>query len=188
MNKQLALGSILGAIVLFVWSAIAWMLIPWPGTPLRSFKDEDAVTQAIVANAPVSGVYLAPNGERSMTREQEKKMMDKMAKGPIVFASVRLEPFDSMTKPLVIQFLTQFIVALLATFLLMQTCGLSYKSRVIFVTIIGVIIFVGGHVDEWNWWSFSNAYMLMQLGALVIGWFLASLVMAKFVSGKEASA
>lgn len=111
-----------------------------------------------------------------------------MERGPIVFTAVRLEPFDSMAKPLVIQFLTQLTVALLATFLLMQTCGLSYKSRVIFVTAIGVIIFVGGHVDEWNWWSFSNAYMLMQLGALVIGWFLASLVMAKFVSGKAAAA
>ncbi len=43
MTKQLALGSILGAIVLFVWSAIAWMLIPWPGEPLRSFTNEDAV-------------------------------------------------------------------------------------------------------------------------------------------------
>ncbi len=30
MGKQLALGSILGAAVLFVWSAIAWMAIPWP--------------------------------------------------------------------------------------------------------------------------------------------------------------
>lgn len=93
-----------------------------------------------------------------------------------------------MAKPLVIQFLTQFIVALLATYLLLQTCGLSYKSRVVFVTAIGVIIFVGGHVDEWNWWSFSNAYMLMQFGALAIGWFLASLVIAKFVSGKAAAA
>lgn len=55
MNKHLALGSVLGAIVLFVWSAIAWELIPWPGTPLRTFKNEDAVTQTIVANAPQSG-------------------------------------------------------------------------------------------------------------------------------------
>ena len=29
MTKQLVLGSVLGAIVLFVWSAIAWMVIPW---------------------------------------------------------------------------------------------------------------------------------------------------------------
>jgi hypothetical protein len=189
MNKQLALGSILGAIVLFVWSAIAWMLIPWPGTPLRTFKNEDAVTQAIVASAPQSGNYLLPNpDQKGLSSEQQQKAMERMTRGPIVFAAVRLEPFDSMAKPLVIQFLTQFIVALLATYLLLQTCGLSYKSRVIFVTAIGVIIFVGGHVDEWTWWSFSNAYMLMQLGALVIGWFLASLVIAKFASGKAAAA
>jgi len=188
MTKQMILGWVLAAIVLFVWSAIAWMVIPWPGTPLRSFKNEDAVIQAIAANAPQSGNYLLPNGDKSMTAEQEKQMMDKMAKGPIVFASVRLEPFNSMAKPLVIQFLTQLVVALLATFLLLQTSGLAYKGRVIFVTAIGVLVFVGGHVDEWNWWSFSNAYMLMQMGALVIGWFLASLVMAKFVTGKAAAA
>ena len=43
MTKQLLLGSVLGAVVLFLWSAIAWMLIPWPGEPLRSFINEDAV-------------------------------------------------------------------------------------------------------------------------------------------------
>jgi len=194
MAKQLALGSILGAIILFVWSAIAWTLIPWPGEPLRAFTNEDAVLQAIKENAPRSGTYLVPNIPRrtpGMTDQQYKAaqqaMEDKMAHSPIVFASVRLEPFSSMVKPLVIQFLTQFVVALLGTFLLLQTCGLSYKCRVLFLTVIGVIIFVGGHVDESTWWSFSNAYMLMQMGALVIGWFLASLVMSAVVRGKPAS-
>lgn len=189
MTKQLALGAILGSIILFVWSAIAWMVIPWPGDPLRAFTNEDAVEQAIVANAPQSGNYLLPNPHRKgITSEQQQKSGERMFRGPMMFASVRLEPFGSMAKPLVIQFLTQFIVALLATFLLLQTGGLSYKGRVIFLTVIGVIIFVGGHVDEWNWWSFSNAYMLMQLGAIIIGWFLASLVMSAVVRGKASAA
>jgi len=189
MGKQLILGSVLGGIVLFVWGAIAWMFIPWPGQPLRAFKNEDAVTQAIVANAPKSGNYLMPNADqKGLTAEQQQKAMEKMAKGPIVFAAVRLEPFNSMAKPLVSQFLTQLLVALLATLLLSQTCGLSYKSRVVFLTVIGLIIFVGGHFDEATWWSFSNAYMLMQFGAIVIGWFLASLIMAKVVRGKPAGA
>jgi hypothetical protein len=195
MAKQLALGSILGAIILFVWSAIAWMLIPWPGEPLRSFSNEDAVLQAIKENASRSGTYIVPNLPKrtpGMTDQQYnaavQAVQEKMGRSPFVFVSVRLEPFTSMAKPLVIQFFTQLIVALLATFLLLQTSGLSYKSRIIFLTVIGVIIFVGGHVDEWNWWGFSNAYMLMQLGAIVIGWFLASLVMAKFVTGKPAGA
>ena len=148
MGKQLVLGSVLGAIVLFVWSAIAWMLIPWPGEPLRMFTNEDAVAQAIKANAPRSGNYLLPNEPKrtaGMTNEQYQKMeqeaADRMSRGPVIFAAVRLEP----------------------------------------------IIFVGGHLDEWNWWSFSNAYIAMQAGAIVIGWLLASFVMAAVVRGKVAT-
>jgi hypothetical protein len=195
MTKQLVLGTVLGAIVLFVWSAIAWMVIPWPGEPLRSFTNEDAVGQAISANAPRSGNYLLPNMPKrtpGMTDQQyaaaEKAMADRWARGPIVFAAVRLEPFGSFGAALVIQFLTQLVLALLATVLLQQTCGLSRAGRIGFVAAIGVIIFVGGHVDEWTWWSFSNAYMLMQFGAIVIGWVLAALVISTFVRGKIATA
>ena len=73
MAKLLALGSLLGGIVLFVWSAIAWIVIPWPGEPLRSFTNEDAVVQAVTANAPRSGNYLLPNEPKrtaGMTDEQ----------------------------------------------------------------------------------------------------------------------
>jgi len=194
MGKQLALGSILGAVVLFLWSAIAWMLIPWPGEPLQRFSNEDAVALAITANAPRSGNYLLPNIPKrtpGMPDQQyaaaQKAMEDRMTHGPVVFAAVRLEPFGSMGKPLVIKFLAQFVLALIATLLLLQTSGLSYLGRVGFVTALGIVIFVGVPVDEWNWWGFGNAYTFMQLGAIVIGWVLAALVIAKFVRGKAAT-
>jgi hypothetical protein len=194
MARQIALGSVFGSIVLFVWSALAWMFIPWPGEPLRSFTNEDAVVQAIKANTPRSGNYLLPIEPKrapGMTNEQYKALeqaaMQRMSQGPMIFASVRLEPMGSMGKYLLIGFLTQFVLALLVTLLLLQTRGLSYAGRVVFVTAIGVIIFVGGHLDEWNWWSFSNAYIAMQFGAIVIGWLLASFVIAAFVRGKRAA-
>jgi hypothetical protein len=195
MAKRLALGTLLGGIVLFVWSAIAWIVIPWPGDPLRTFTNEDAVAQAIAASAPRSGNYLLPNEPKrtpGMTDKQYKAAgqaaMDRMTRGPMIFAAVRLEPMGSTTRPLIIQFLMQLLLALMAGFLLLQTGRLSYQGRVFFLTVVGVIIFVGGHVDEWNWWSFSNAYMLMQFGAIVIGWLLASLVMAAFVRGRRVAA
>ncbi len=91
MSKQLLLGSVLGGIVLFVWSAIAWMLIPRPDTPAAKF--------------------------------QRRRRRD--------------------------------------------ASNCRQRAR------LG---------------SVSRAYMLMQLGALVIGWFLASLVIAKFVGSKAAAA
>ena len=192
MIKQLALGTILGGIILFVWSFIAWTFIPWPGEPLLSFTNDEAIAAAIKANAPRSGNYLLPNEVKrtaGMTDEQYKAAqqtaMDKMSRGPVVFTAIRLEPFGSMTKPLLIKFLTQLVAALLASFLLLQTNGLSYATRVVFVTTLGLIIFVGANIDEWNWWGFSNAYTVMQLGVTLIGWFLAAFAIAAFVRGKS---
>ncbi len=192
MLKQLVLGTVLGAIVLFVWSALAWMIIPWPGEPLRSFTNEDAMVQAIKANVPRSGNYLLPNEVKrtpGMTDQQYQKAMqdaeNRMNTGPIIFAAVRLEP-ASMSKSLILGFITNLIAVLLACILLRQTDRLSYKCRVAFVGGLGLLIFVGGHLDEWNWWGFSNAYTLMTFAALVIGWVLTGLVVAIFVRGKTA--
>ncbi|HEX7721279.1 MAG TPA: hypothetical protein VF397_03920 [Pyrinomonadaceae bacterium] len=192
MAKQLALGSVLGAVVLFVWSFIAWTFIPWPGDPLRSFTSDDAMVTAIKANAPRSGNYLMPNEVKraaGMTDEQfkaaQQSAMEKMSREPVIFAAIRLEPFGSMTKPLVIKFVSLLVVALLASVLLAQTSGLSYITRVALFTIIGLIIFGGSSVDEWNWFGFSNAYTAMQLAVQAIGWFMAGLVMSIFVRGKS---
>jgi len=194
MTKQLVLGTVLGGIVLFVWSALAWMIIPWPGEPLRSFTNEEAVVTAIKANAPRSGNYLVPNEVKrtpGMTDEQFTKATrdaeSRMSQGPAIFAAIRLEPIGSMSKYMIIGFITDLIAVLVAGVLLLQTGGLSYGARVGFVAGLGLLIFVGGHMDEWNWWGFSNAYIAMQFGVIIIGWILTGLVLAKFVRGKTAA-
>jgi len=190
---RIALGAILGALVLFVWSALAWMVIPWPGEPLRGFTNEDAVVQTIKANVPRSGNYLLPMEVKrtsGMTDEQYRTALqnaeNRMIQGPMIFASVRLEPMGSMARYMVIGFITDVIAVLLACILLLQTNAASYPARVGFVAGLGILIFVGGHLDEWNWWGFSNAYMLMQFGVIVIGWILAGLVISVFVRGRAA--
>ena len=189
MAKQLAIGTILGGIVLFFWSFIAWTFIPWPGQPLKTFTNEAAVEQAIVSNASGSGNYILPNPHKpGASAEQEQASAEKMMRGPMVFASVRLEPMRPVPVLLIVQLVIQFLSALIVTFLLLKTCGLSYGQRVVFVAICGILIFVGGKLDEWVWWSFSSAYLMMEFGAIVIGWILAALVIAKFVKGKPAAA
>ncbi|HJZ78858.1 MAG TPA: hypothetical protein VKD91_00890 [Pyrinomonadaceae bacterium] len=192
MIKQLTLGAVLGAVVLFGWSFVAWTFVPWPGEPLRSFTNDEAIVAAIKANAPRSGNYLLPSEVKrtaGMTDEQFQKAsqdsMNRMMQGPIIFTAIRLEPFGSFPRALVFKFVTLLVAALLATLLLVQTNGLSYGKRVLFLTIPAALIFLGTNADEWNWFGFSNSYTAMQLSVLLIGWFLAGLVMAIFVRGKS---
>ncbi|HKP37240.1 MAG TPA: hypothetical protein VJT71_10295 [Pyrinomonadaceae bacterium] len=188
MTKQLVLGTILGGIVLFFWSFIAWTFIPWPGEPLRSFNNEAALEQAIVSNAPVSGVYILPNPHKSgVTAEQQTASEEKLMRGPMVFASVRLGAMRPFPVLLITQLLIYLVSALIVTFLLLKTAGLSYGQRVVFVTICGLLIFLGGKMDQWVWWSFSTSYLMAEFGAIIIGWILAALVIAKFATGKPAT-
>src|SRR5215210_3571607 len=189
MPKQLILGSVLGGIVLFVWSFIAWTFIPWPGEPIRSFSNEGAVEQAIVSNAPASGIYLLPNPHKTgVTPEQQAAAEEKLMRGPMVFTSVRLGAMRPFPVLLITQLLTFIISALIVTFLLLKTGGLTYGQRVVFVVLCGILIFLGGKMDQWVWWSFSTSYLIVEFGAIVIGWILAALVIAKFAGGRTAAA
>ena len=189
MAKQLILSSVLGGIVLFVWSFIAWTFIPWPGEPIRSFTNEGAVEQAVVSNAPVSGIYILPNPhKKGVTPEQQTAAEEKLMRGPMVFASVRLGAMRPFPVLLITQLLVYIISALIVTFLLLKTVGLSYGKRVVFVLLCGILIFLGGKMDQWVWWSFSTAYVLIELAVIVVGWILAGLVIGKFARGRTAAA
>lgn len=191
MIKSLTLGALLGGIIVFVWSAASWIVLPWHATSLRPFQNEDAVARMIAENVPQSGVYAYPlSRTEGMTPEQKKAAeatgVEKMKKGPFLFVSVRREGFESLTGLYAIGVLGAMIEAFLLTWLLLQTRPRSYWGRVIFVVISALSGAVIIALPEWNWWSFSTAYTATVFGDVVIGWFLAGLVIAKFAAPKTA--
>ena len=168
------LAAILGGIVLFAWSSISWMALPWHMATLHSFRDDKAVMDAIKANAPQSGIYVMPIGD---TPENQQRMMD----GPQVFSSVRLGPLGSMGPLMARQWLIQVVAALIAALLLQMAGPMTYGRRVLFLVGIAAVVAVAGHLPQWNWWSFSTAFTLAEIADLLIGWTLAGLVMARIV-------
>ena len=142
--KSLLLGTILGGMVAFIWSGISWEVLPRHEKALRTFQDEDAVGRVIAEHTLQSGVYLFPGGPSpdGMTSEQKKAaqaaLMEKMQKGPVMFAAVRRGGFGSYTRGMVTQVLCEMVAALLLTWLLLQTSGLSYGRRVAFLAVAGL--------------------------------------------------
>ncbi len=141
--KSLLLGTILGAIAAFIWSTISWTVLPWHEKPMLHFQNEDEVSAVIASHAPQSGMYLLPAGpsREGMSAEQKKvaqaAVMEKIQKGPILFAAVRRGGFGSYTNGLILQFLSLMAAAFLLTWLLLQTSGLTYGRRVLFLAVAG---------------------------------------------------
>ncbi len=192
MLKSLVLGTILGGLVAFVWSSISWEVLSWHEKPILSFQSDEEVSAVIRTHTVKSGVYLLPGGPSmdGMSSEQKKAaqatLMEKMQKGPVMFAAVRREGFGSYTKGLVIQLLSLMAAAFLLTWLALQTSGLSYAKRVLFLGIVGLGAGVITELPNWNWWGFSGSYTLVMIADATLTWLFAGLVIAKVAKPRTA--
>ena len=103
MARNLFICTVLGGIVLFLWSFVSHVFLPWYPMTMSHFQDEDRVAETFRTAAPESGVYVYPDMvyEPGMTGEEraavEETYWKKMEKGPIIFAAVKMEGSGSPT-------------------------------------------------------------------------------------------
>jgi hypothetical protein len=170
---------------LFVWGFVSWVVLPWHNATLNAFTDENAMVAAIAANAPTRGMYMIPGGHAApgLTEEEKRAVeganMKRMEEGPFVFAAVSPHGTAGMGPAMIGSFIIQFLAAALATFLLMRATAMPYLAKVAFVMLLGLFGGIITHVPYWNWWGFPADYTLVMIADLVIGWFLAGLVIAR---------
>ena len=103
------------------------------------------------------------------------------ASKPLIFASVHLEGLSpSMGIPMLIGLISQIIAATFVGWLLTRTTGLGFIGRVSFVMIFALAASIVTYGPYWNWFAFDTRYTLVCIADLLIGWFLAGLILAKF--------
>lgn len=189
MNFSLGIG--LAALVFFLWSAISWVALPWQRGLFKSFKDEVRLTEVLAEQAPGSGVYGLPAEPRyppGASKEQrdaiDQAVMDKMQRGPVVFAVVARGRMGSFAEMLLPAFLGNLVTSLIFGWMLSRTAGLGYGERVAFVFLASVAAGVACRVPDWNWHKFPLDYTLVNMASLAFGWLCSGAVLAWFVKGR----
>jgi len=163
---KILLTSILGGIVMFIWTSIAHMTLPLGEAGIREIPNESAVLSAMQTNiGEQTGLYIFPgpgvgkNTTREEKNEAMKHMAEKMAADPsgILMYHTPGRPF-AIGKWLVIEFGTELLEAILVVFLLAQTRIVSFVGRVGFVLIVGILAAITTNVSYWNWYGFPGSY------------------------------
>jgi hypothetical protein len=188
---KVLLAGILGAIVMFIWTAIAHMALPLGEAGVGEIPNESAVLSTMQSNiGDQTGLYIFPglgvgkNASRQEKNEAMKQMNEKLAANPsgILMYHASGRPF-AFGKALGIEFGTELLEAILVVFLLAQTGIASFAGRVGFVLVAGILAAIATNVSYWNWYGFPIAYtanyMLIQIvGFLCVG-VVAALVLRK---------
>lgn len=180
-NKTVIRCAVFGGIVAFVWGMFSWMVLPFHKMSMHTFRNEQQVAQAIMQNAPESGMYMMPSCTKKEMGEPKGAMHERMKTGPVMSASIVLEGMDpsSMT-PYVISLIIQIVGAYFITCLLLKCKSMPYMEQVFFVTLVGLVVGILGVLPGWNWMGYSCGFAITMIVDLVIAWFLAGLVIAKF--------
>lgn len=174
MAKTL-IAAVLAGIVLFFWGFLSWAVIPWHDAVIHKLSDEAAVSQVLQDNADKRGIYYFPHAE-----EDNKPGI------PMAFISFQPEgPSGGMGAMMGKAIIGQILSALLIALLLLRTEGLTYWQRVGFVTLSGLAVGFISHFPYWNWFGFSTGYVAINIADFVIAYFLAGLVLARFITGRS---
>ena len=178
--KKTLIATVLGAVVLFVWGAISWTVLPWHHSTIHTFEDESGVAEYISAQTSESGIYYLPGKTMGDFPEEDLATSKALYEtGPVLFVSAHLGPSGSMGLGMAKSFAVQFLSAL-AVVLLLQ-CGHveRFACRWRACILIGLAIGIQANLPNMIWWSFPADYVFIGVADTVIAWTLAGFVISK---------
>lgn len=179
MVAKLVKGALVGGVVYFLWSFLSWMVLPWHESYMKKLPNEEPVAAAIKANVSEPGLYMTPWHEKGA---DQAAMQASMKAGPVGVMMLHPQGMDcSMALPLIRAFLMTCLMSLLATYLLMQTRGLSFYRRMGFVKKVGLVGSLWFIFCNWNWWGYPAMYFVVNVADQLVGWSLVGAAIAKFV-------
>ncbi len=185
--KRIIIAGLLAGLVVFIWSSISWMALPFHGKTLHTIPDEALNLEVMDEQMTVHGVYHYPGmgDKEAMKADPEKAMAElteKHARGPRVAFMVFLPGGGPIMYPMtfITGLLIYVIAGWIAAYLLSVSTGKmkSFKQRVLFVTLLGVFATLFINFGELNWWFFPVDYTMLAAIDSIISWFLAGLVIA----------
>jgi hypothetical protein len=183
--KRIFLAALLGAIAMFIWTAIAHMLLPLGEAGTAEIPHEETVLATLQHNiGERSGLYLfpgfglGPDATRAERNEAMKHMDEMVAKNPsglLIYFPAGGRPM-MMGRWLGIEFATELAEAFLVLFLLSFTRLTTFVGRLGFVTIAGVLAAIATNVSYWNWYGFPAAYTASYIFVQIVGFICLGVV------------
>jgi hypothetical protein len=179
--KRTLLAALVGGIVMFVWGAVAHMVLPLGKMGLSTAPAEAEVIATLKSKLPAPGLYFMPDME-GVPQDQLP------ASGPVAFLAWRPDAAYTMGKYLVLEFTSGFLAALVAA-LVLRRCmgGMSVAKAGIATMALGVFGWLSICASHWTWYGFSTGFFVAEGIQQAVGWLAAGLAMGAVLRGSGGS-
>lgn len=187
---RIVIGSLLSAVVLFVFGMASWMVLGIHTDTMSPLPDPSASVALLQGQFLKTGVYSYPLIEPppGASESEQKQAMDEcMAlhrQGPIFSVFYSAEGAEMLSpETLGRGFGINLVCSLIAAMLLwMAGPSLrSYVQRVFFVVLLGIFAAIFRDIAYFNWMMFPWAWTQAMMTDVVISWVLGGLILGAIV-------
>lgn len=193
MVARIGVAGLLGAIAMFIWTAIAHMATPLGYTGFSQMPNDGPVLSAMQAAAgDRTALYLLPNADpRTMgAPAAQKAYAEKTRTGPSGLLLYHPPGQYAEMSPAVLmqEFLKQLVVCLVAAFLLAEAKLSKFWERAGFVAAIGVVGALETNASYRIWYGFPGDYTAAQIVISFFSYVFGGLAIAAWLRPAKAAA
>ena len=165
--KKFIIASLVGALIIFIYSSLSWMMSPVHMHTFRYAPKQDSIMNALNKLMPGPGAYMMPLADNrkvgmfdSKYREEEETNMKAMVGKPsaVIFYTVgkAMNPMQVIKGFLLNLFTVIFAVILFA--MAKDKLNTFFMRWWMFI-VIGFIVAFNSHLLEWNWMGYPWHYI-----------------------------
>jgi hypothetical protein len=188
--KKTLIAGLVGGVILFVWSFLAWTVFPLHEPSLHRMTNEDAVIAALQPQLRDKAVYMFPKGPgMSADKATMDAWTEKMRRGPTGLIFYDPQGSDPMmASQMVIGLILDILSAALIAWFLARSTAMtaSFLARAAYCAMFAIFVSVYTHLMSWNWMGYPVDFTVGLILDGIIGCFLAGLGIAAIIKPPSA--
>lgn len=181
--KRVLIGTLVGAIIVFVFQAMSWMVLPIHKNSMKYTPAQDSVLKALTTHLHEDGLYGIPTARPDASQADMEKDMNARIGKPWAMINYH-QSFDmGMGLQMGLGFLINLFSVLIVAMLMnnMLTTMLSFGKRLGFVMFFSIFTILQAQLTGMNWWHTPFHWAIGEILDLLIAWFLCGLWLAWYM-------
>jgi hypothetical protein len=173
--KKWIIGSIVGAVIVFAWQALSWMLIDLHAPEHKYTGAQDQVLSTLNSANLEDGTYMLPTAKPGSTREEMKQVWKNSDGKPWAIVTYGKAASAEMTTPMIMGFIIDIILVVLLISILVRGGLPSFVGIVTGCIAVGIFSFLWGPYMMHNWYRVPWSSIFGHLIDAVVAWGLCGL-------------
>ncbi|HLG39947.1 MAG TPA: hypothetical protein VI461_09775 [Chitinophagaceae bacterium] len=181
-RKQWIIGSIVGAIIVFAWQGLSWMVIGVHDNHMKYTPAQDEILTLLKSKITEEGLYSMPSGA---TKKEAQEMVEKNEGQPWASIIYHKEYHMDMTMRMIRAFLVDLFLVVSLIYILTRGGVVPIARRVFSGSVaLGLAFFLAGEYMGHVWFDLPWHMITGNLIDHVVSWSLCGIWLGWWMNKK----